>query len=153
VESLAKAVGLSRSAFSARFTELVGEPVMRYATRWKINSAMLQLRENDAPLAAVANRLGYDSEAAFNRAFKRFTGMTPGAARRARPVGGAAADAAATQSAALAQGSSALPRESSAVPRAVPATPQPTPRAARSAASRPRARKRRDRAPSPRNRR
>jgi AraC-like DNA-binding protein len=146
VESLAKAVGLSRSAFSARFTELVGEPVMRYATRWKINSAMLLLRENDAPLAAVANRLGYDSEAAFNRAFKRFTGMTPGAARRARPVGGAAADAAATQSAALAQGSSA-------VPRAVPATPQPTPRAARSAASRPRARKRRDRAPSPRNRR
>jgi AraC-like DNA-binding protein len=131
VALLAKEVGLSRSAFSARFTELVREPAMRYATRWKMNIATLWLRENDAPLATIASRLGYDSEAAFNRAFKRFVGTTPGAARRAHTASASAPASAVT---------------------AVSAT-TPAPRAARSAAAPRRARKRRGRAPSPRNRR
>lgn len=82
LDSLAKTVGMSRSAFAARFTELVGEPAMRYASRWKMHSAVMWLRENDAPLAGLAGKLGYESEASFNRAFKRIVGASPGAVRR-----------------------------------------------------------------------
>jgi AraC-like DNA-binding protein len=82
LDSLAKTVGMSRSAFAARFTELVGEPAMRYASRWKMHSAVMWLRENDAPLAGLAGKLGYESEASFNRAFKRIVGTSPGAVRR-----------------------------------------------------------------------
>ncbi|SAL21561.1 AraC family transcriptional regulator [Caballeronia udeis] len=82
VASLADAVGMSRSAFSARFTKLVGEPAMHYAVRWKMQAALTRLRETDSSLAELANSLGYDSEAAFSRAFKRITGVSPGAARR-----------------------------------------------------------------------
>ena len=78
VASLASAVGMSRSGFAARFTELVGEPAMHYLLRWKMHAALTWLRESDAPLSQLASRLGYDSEAAFSRAFKRadrhFTG-------------------------------------------------------------------------------
>jgi AraC-like DNA-binding protein len=81
--SLASAVGMSRSALAARFTELVGEPAMQYLLRWKMHAALRWLRESDAPLSQLASRLGYDSEAAFSRAFKRLIGMSPGAARRA----------------------------------------------------------------------
>jgi AraC-like DNA-binding protein len=73
---------MSRSAFSARFTQLVGEPAMHYALRWKMQAALTRLRETDSSLAELANRLGYDSEAAFSRAFKRVVGVSPGAARR-----------------------------------------------------------------------
>jgi AraC-like DNA-binding protein len=83
VASLASRVGMSRSAFAARFTELVGEPAMRYVVRWKMHSALVWLKEDDAPLGQVAHRLGYESEAAFSRAFKRLVGVSPGAARRA----------------------------------------------------------------------
>jgi len=82
VASLADAVGMSRSAFSARFTQLVGEPAMHYTVRWKMQSALTRLRETDSSLAALANALGYDSEAAFSRAFKRIMGVSPGTARR-----------------------------------------------------------------------
>jgi AraC-like DNA-binding protein len=82
VASLASKVGMSRSAFSARFTELVGEPAMRYAVRWQMNTALMWLKSDDVTLADVADRLGYESEAAFSRAFKRFIGVSPGAARR-----------------------------------------------------------------------
>ncbi len=82
VASLATHVGMSRSAFAARFTQLVGEPAMQYATRWKMLAALMWLREDDAPLGVLASRLGYESEAAFSRAFKRFIGVSPGAARR-----------------------------------------------------------------------
>jgi AraC-like DNA-binding protein len=82
IAALAEGVGMSRSAFSARFTQLVGEPAMRYAVRWKMEAALTQLLETDAPLTELATRLGYDSDAAFNRAFKRVVGMSPGAARR-----------------------------------------------------------------------
>ena len=82
VATLANTIGMSRSAFAARFTQLVGEPAMHYALRWKMQSALMGLRETDVSIAQMANRLGYDSEAAFSRAFKRVIGSSPGAARR-----------------------------------------------------------------------
>jgi len=82
VATLAGRVGMSRSAFSARFTQLVGESAMRYAVRWKMQAALAQLQETDASLTELATRLGYDSDAAFSRAFKRIVGVSPGAARR-----------------------------------------------------------------------
>lgn len=82
VATLAAAVGMSRSGFAERFTRLVGEPAMRYVTRWKMHAAMTWLKEDGTPLSELASRLGYESEAAFSRAFKRFTGISPGAVRR-----------------------------------------------------------------------
>jgi AraC-like DNA-binding protein len=82
VGSLAAEVAMSRSALAARFTELVGEPVMHYLTRWRMNLALSALREQDVTVAELADRLGYRSEAAFSRAFKRTTGRSPGAIRR-----------------------------------------------------------------------
>ena len=88
VESLANEVAMSRSAFAARFTELVGEPAMHYVARWRMHVALTWLKEEDAPVSEMASRLGYESEAAFSRAFKRFLGFPPGAVRRAsgRPI-------------------------------------------------------------------
>ena len=80
--ALAAKVAMSRSAFAARFTELVGEPAMHYAARWKMHLALTWLEEDDAPLSDLAGRLGYESEAAFSRAFKRLIGVSPGAVRR-----------------------------------------------------------------------
>jgi AraC-like DNA-binding protein len=82
VASLASELAMSRSAFAARFTALVGEPVMAYVTRWRMQVAMAALREERTTIAELASRLGYRSEAAFARAFKRETGMAPGAVRR-----------------------------------------------------------------------
>jgi AraC-like DNA-binding protein len=89
VESLANEVAMSRSAFAARFTELVGEPAMHYVTRWRMHVALTWLKAEAAPVSEMASRLGYESEAAFSRAFKRFLGFSPGAVRRAseRPRG------------------------------------------------------------------
>ncbi len=83
VESLAEAVHMSRSAFSARFSELVGSSPVQYLTRWRMNVAGLWLREEQATLEDCAARLGYESAAAFSRAFKRVVGMSPGAWRKA----------------------------------------------------------------------
>ncbi|HTE52242.1 MAG TPA: AraC family transcriptional regulator [Kofleriaceae bacterium] len=82
VSSLAGEVAMSRSAFAARFTQLVGEPVMHYLARWRMHMALTWLREDGLGLGETASRLGYRSEAAFSRAFKRFIGVSPGAARR-----------------------------------------------------------------------
>jgi AraC-like DNA-binding protein len=82
VRSLAAEVGMSRSAFAARFTELVGEPPLQYLTRWRMHKAMDLLREGRFSLAEIAERVGYESEAAFSKAFKRGVGRTPGAYRR-----------------------------------------------------------------------
>ncbi len=82
VASLAKEVGMSRSAFSARFTDLVGESAMRYITQWRMRLARTHLRETSEPLSVVAEHLGYQSEAAFCRAFKRVFGVPPGSVRR-----------------------------------------------------------------------
>ena len=83
VESLASEVAMSRSAFAARFTELVGEPAMQYVARWRMHVALTWLQEEDAPVSEMASRLGYESEAAFSRAFKRFLGFPPGTVRLA----------------------------------------------------------------------
>jgi AraC-like DNA-binding protein len=82
VASLADELGMSRSAFAARFTELVGEPAMQYVTRWRMHVALAAFREEGAAVAELAQRLGYRSEAAFARAFKRVLGLPPGAAKR-----------------------------------------------------------------------
>jgi len=75
---------MSRSAFAARFTELVGEPAMHYVARWRMHVALAWLREEDTAVSEMASRLGYESEAAFSRAFKRFLGFSPGAVRRTK---------------------------------------------------------------------
>ncbi|MFP2926482.1 AraC family transcriptional regulator [Pyxidicoccus sp. 3LG] len=80
--SLAAEVAMSRSAFAARFTELVGEPAMHYVARWRMHVALNWLKEEKPALGELASRLGYQSEAAFSRAFKRFIGISPGAVRR-----------------------------------------------------------------------
>jgi AraC-like DNA-binding protein len=82
VDDLGREVGLSRSALADRFTRLIGEPPMRYLARWRIQVAAHQLRNSDSPLARVAEQVGYESEAAFNRAFKRSFGMPPATWRR-----------------------------------------------------------------------
>jgi AraC-like DNA-binding protein len=83
VATLADELAMSRSAFAARFSELVGEPVMAYVTRWRMRVAVNALRDEGATVAELAHRLGYRSEAAFARAFKRVTGVAPGAVKRA----------------------------------------------------------------------
>jgi AraC-like DNA-binding protein len=82
VASLADELAMSRSTFAARFTELVGEPVMRYVARWRMHVAVAALKEEGATVGQLADRLGYRSEAAFSRAFKRVIGVSPGAIRR-----------------------------------------------------------------------
>ena len=86
VATLAAAVAMSRSAFAERFSHLVGEAPMQYVTRWRMYLALDALRADHATVAEIALRLGYGSEAAFSRAFKRFAGLTPGAARRGEGV-------------------------------------------------------------------
>lgn len=83
VASLAAELAMSRSAFAARFTELAGEPVMRYVTRWRMQVARDLLEHDGLTVSEVAGRLGYESEASFSRAFKRTLGVSPGAVRRA----------------------------------------------------------------------
>lgn len=80
-EELARAVGLSRSAFAARFTTLLGEAPMGYLARWRMQIAADRLRQGQ-PVARIAYEVGYESEAAFNRAFKRAFGTPPAAWRK-----------------------------------------------------------------------
>lgn len=82
VATLAAEAAMSRSAFAARFTELVGVPAMQYVTRWRMHHALALLGDGGATVGELAGRLGYRSEAAFSRAFKRIVGVAPGAARR-----------------------------------------------------------------------
>ena len=81
VAALAEKVAMSRSAYAARFKEVVGESPMQYVSRWRMNVAQMWICEENLQLAEIASRLGYDSEAAFSRAFKRIQGISPGAAR------------------------------------------------------------------------
>jgi AraC-like DNA-binding protein len=82
VDELGREIGLSRSALADRFTRLIGEPPMRYLARWRIQVAAQRLRDSDTPLVRIAEQVGYDSEAAFNRAFKRSFGIPPATWRR-----------------------------------------------------------------------
>lgn len=86
VAALAAEVGMSRSAFSDRFADLVGEPPMRYATRWRMSLAERWLQDGEQSVSEVAHRVGYDSLPAFSRAFKRALGVPPGSIRRRASV-------------------------------------------------------------------
>ena len=82
VESLAREAGVSRSVLGERFAELIGEPPMRYCARWRMRIAQNLLRETDENTAGIAYAVGFTSEAAFNRAFKREFGEPPASWRR-----------------------------------------------------------------------
>jgi AraC-like DNA-binding protein len=77
LDELAAECGASRSALIGRFTQLVGYPPIQYLTRWRMQLAARRLTERGAKVAAVAQEVGYDSEAAFSRAFKKFLGQSP----------------------------------------------------------------------------
>lgn len=81
-ESLASAVNMSRSAFADRFTSLIGAPPMRYLTNWRMQVAANSLRDTHKTIAQIAFEVGYESEAAFTRAFRREIGRPPAAWRR-----------------------------------------------------------------------
>lgn len=85
LDSLGREVGLSRSALAERFARLLGEPPMHYLARWRLQSAARTLQATPSPVARVAAAVGYESEPAFNRAFKRAFGHPP-AAWRARQL-------------------------------------------------------------------
>jgi AraC family transcriptional regulator, alkane utilization regulator len=82
VDELAKKVGLSRSALGERFNALIGSPPMRYLTRWRTSLAASQLRKSNVSITRIAADVGYESEAAFNRAFKKEFGLPPAAWRK-----------------------------------------------------------------------
>ncbi|WP_329091422.1 MULTISPECIES: AraC family transcriptional regulator [unclassified Streptosporangium] len=82
VEELGEQAGLSRAAFARRFATLLGRPPLTYLTWWRMTLAARHLRDSDAPIAVVAERIGYTSEFAFAKAFKREYGTAPGKYRR-----------------------------------------------------------------------
>jgi AraC-like DNA-binding protein len=82
VEELSREAAISRSVLAERFTELVGEAPIRYLASWRMQLAKQMLREGTHSLQEVATRVGYESEAAFNRAFKRATGSPPATWRK-----------------------------------------------------------------------
>jgi AraC-like DNA-binding protein len=77
VDALASEVALSRSAFVERFTSIVGMSPIRYLTVWRLQTAKINLRETTKTIAQLAHSVGYDSEEAFSRAFKREFGTSP----------------------------------------------------------------------------
>jgi AraC-like DNA-binding protein len=83
VDELGREVGLSRSALADRFIRLIGVPPMHYLASWRMHVATEKLRSTSASLAQVAEMVGYDSEAAFSRAFKKAFGTAPATWRRA----------------------------------------------------------------------
>lgn len=81
LEKLSAHAYMSRSAFSAKFTELVGTSVKSYLTKWRLTLAYYKLQQEQIPLIELALSSGYNSEAAFSRAFKRVIGLTPSQVR------------------------------------------------------------------------
>jgi AraC-like DNA-binding protein len=82
IEILAKEVGLSRSVLAERFADLVGMPPMHYLAKWRMQLAAGLLSGGNANIATVAAEIGYASEAAFSRAFKKVVGVPPSDWRR-----------------------------------------------------------------------
>lgn len=82
VEELARIAGMSRAAFALRFKQMAGEAPLEYVTRWRMYKASQLLKNRDRKLLQIANEVGYETDGAFNRAFKRVLGMTPGEFRR-----------------------------------------------------------------------
>jgi AraC-like DNA-binding protein len=74
---IAKSVGVSRSVLADRFTHLVGHPPMQYLTRWRMQLAARQLSDGSLKVSSIAREVGYESEAAFSRAFKKVAGVAP----------------------------------------------------------------------------
>jgi AraC family transcriptional regulator, alkane utilization regulator len=83
VEDLAQRAGVSRAALARRFIELVGETPMQYLAEWRMHLARRELRDGKLGLAEISARVGYDSEAAFSRAFSRLVGIPPAKWRHA----------------------------------------------------------------------
>jgi AraC-like DNA-binding protein len=83
VQKLAARVGMSRSAFASRFATVAGETPLQYLLRWRAQKAAVMLRASTDAITEIASRVGYASEAAFNKAFKRMIGQAPGAYRQA----------------------------------------------------------------------
>jgi AraC-like DNA-binding protein len=90
LETLAAEAALSRSSFAERFAQFVGHPPMQYLTNWRMQLATNYLRNGTESVAAIANRVGYESEAAFSRAFKKVVGAPPSEWREVRVTGNAA---------------------------------------------------------------
>lgn len=88
VEALAQEAGISRSALAKRFVELIGESPIQYLAGWRMQLARRLLRETNAGIAELAARVGYESEAAFSRAFRREVGVPPATWRDANAVSG-----------------------------------------------------------------
>jgi AraC-like DNA-binding protein len=84
IDRLARQVGLSRSAFADRFTHYVEISPMQYVARWRLQLAGRLLERHEVSIAQAAAEVGYESQAAFNRAFKKFVGVPPGTWRRSR---------------------------------------------------------------------
>jgi AraC-like DNA-binding protein len=84
LDSLAQEVGLSRSVFAERFAQCMGAPAMQYLGNWRVQLAARALEQSGVSIAQAAADVGYESEAAFNRAFKRLVGVPPGAWRKSR---------------------------------------------------------------------
>jgi len=84
MDEIGHAVGLSRSALHERFTAMIGQAPMQYLASWRMQVAARLLLDTNATVASVAQEVGYDSEAAFARAFKRAVGMPPSAWRRSQ---------------------------------------------------------------------
>lgn len=78
VDSIAAAAGMSRSAFAARFKDLLGESPMQYVTGWRMQKSLELLTRSDGKLSDVGMQVGYETDAAFSKAFKRVVGVTPG---------------------------------------------------------------------------
>jgi AraC-like DNA-binding protein len=86
VDEIAARIGSSRSVLSERFKSLIGRPPIDYLASWRIQLASERLRLGHEAIPSIAASVGYESEAAFNRAFKRITGMTPGSWRQRNPA-------------------------------------------------------------------
>ena len=101
VEELARKVGLSRSALAQRFTDLLGQPPMQYLARWRMQIAAHELLNGRKSLAVIAEHIGYESEAAFSRAFRREFGMPPAGWRKSKGKMNRTADSVPATSAAI----------------------------------------------------
>jgi len=87
LERLGEAAAVSRSVLHERFVQLIGQPPMQYLASWRMQLAAAALRDSDAKVVDIAGDVGYESEAAFSRAFRRAVGESPAAWRRARRAG------------------------------------------------------------------
>jgi AraC-like DNA-binding protein len=86
LDRLARRIGVSRSSLAERFSDLIGQPPMRYLTRWRIQLACRMLCDTTAKVSTVALDVGYQSEAAFSRAFKTLVGTSPATWQRRQPT-------------------------------------------------------------------